>query len=228
MAWAFTFTFRKERQRKHMGVIRKPFRYRYDNVVLILIGMNLLVYLAQLFLKTFPVTPIFSMVPVFILGRGWLWQFITYMFVHDPRSISHILFNMFALFIFGRQVERRMGSIEFLLYYILTGTLAGVFSFASYVLTGNYLVSLMGASGAIFAIQLAFAALFPDSIVYLWGILPLRAPVMVVGFTALELFLMFTGFGGNVAHFTHLAGFAFGWIYFLVRFGINPWRAMRR
>jgi membrane associated rhomboid family serine protease len=168
------------------------------------------------------------MIPLAILGRGWVWQFVTYMFVHDPRSISHLLFNMFALFIFGRHVERHMGSREFLLYYLLTGVLAGIFSFLSYIFTGNVLITLMGASGAVFAVQLAFAAFFPDSIIYIWGILPLRAPVMVLGFTALELFFMFTGFNANVAHATHLAGFGFGWLYFLVRFGINPWRAMRR
>jgi membrane associated rhomboid family serine protease len=211
-----------------MNMIRKPFRYRYDNIVFILIGVNLLVYLGQLFLKSFPVTPFLSMIPVLVIGRGWIWQFVTYMFVHDPHSLSHLVFNMFALFIFGRPVERRMGSLEFLLFYFLTGTLAGVFSFAAYIFTGNYLITLMGASGAIFAVQLAFAAFYPDSMVYLWGILPLRAPVMVIGFTALELFLMFSGLGGNVAHATHLAGFAFAWLYFLIRFGINPWRAMRR
>jgi membrane associated rhomboid family serine protease len=168
------------------------------------------------------------MVPILVLARGWIWQFVTYMFVHDPNSITHLLFNMLALFIFGRHVERQMGSLEFLLFYLLTGVLAGVFSFAAYVFTGNYLIFLMGASGAIFAVQLAFAAFFPDSIIYLWGIIPLRAPVMVLGFTALEVFSLLTGFNGSVAHATHLAGFGFGWLYFIVRFGINPWRAMRR
>ena len=121
-----------------------------------------------------------------------------------------------------------MGSREFLLYYLLTGMLAGVFSFLVYLFSGSLMVTLMGASGAIFAVQLAFAAFYPDSIIYLWGILPLRAPVMVLGFTALEVVFMVTGLGGNVAHATHLAGFAFGWIYFIVRFGINPWKALTR
>ena len=120
-----------------------------------------------------------------------------------------------------------MGSREFLLYYFLTGIFAGLFSFVVYWLTGYWMNALMGASGAIFAVQLAFAAFFPRSVIYIWGILPLRAPVMVLGFTGLEIILMITGLGGNVAHITHLAGFAFGWIYFIVRFGINPWRAMR-
>ena len=211
-----------------MNIIRRPFRYTNDNIVLILIAINILVYLAELFLKNLPVIERLSMIPLAVIARGWVWQFVTYMFVHHPRSISHLLFNMFALFIFGRQVEWKMGSREFLLYYLLTGTLAGIFSFFVYLFTGNVLVFLMGASGAIFAVQLAFAAFFPDSIIYLWGLIPLRAPVMVLGFTAVEMILMVTGFGGNVAHATHLAGFGFGWIYFAVRFGINPWKAMRR
>ena len=211
-----------------MSIIRRPFRYTYNNVVFILIGINLLVYLAELLLKNLPVIRSLSMIPAVVLGHGWVWQFVTYMFVHDPRSIGHLVFNMLALFVFGRQVEWKMGSKEFLLFYLLTGFLAGIFSFFVYLFTGYLGVSLMGASGAIFAVQLAFAALFPSSVVYFWGILPLRAPVMVLGFTALELFFTLTGSGGNVAHTTHLAGFAFGWIYFLIRFGINPWRAMRR
>ena len=211
-----------------MNILRRPFRYRNDNVVFTLIGINVLVYLAELLLKNIPVIPYLSMIPLAILRRGWIWQFATYMFVHDPRSISHLVFNMLALFIFGRQVERQMGSREFLLYYMLTGILAGIFSFFAYLFTGTVWITLMGASGAIFAVQLAFATFFPSSVIYIWGILPLRAPVMVLGFTALELLFLVTGAGGNVAHSTHLAGFAFGWLYFVVRFRINPWRAMRR
>ena len=211
-----------------MNILRRPFRYRNDNVVFFLIGLNLLVYLAELFFRNLPVISRLSMIPLAVIQRGWIWQFVTYMFVHDPRSISHLLFNMFALFIFGRQVEWKMGSMEFLLYYLLTGILAGIFSFLIYVFTGNVFIYLMGASGAVFAVQLAYAAFFPNSIIYIWGLLPLRAPIMVLGFTALELVFMLTGSRGNVAHVTHLAGFAFGWFYFVVRFGINPWRAMRR
>ena len=211
-----------------MNIIKRPFRYTNENIVFILIGLNILVYLAELFLKGLPVIATLSMIPLVVIRRGWIWQFVTYMFVHDPRSMTHLLFNMFALFMFGRRVERKMGSREFLLYYLLTGALAGIFSFFVYLFTGNPFIFLMGASGAVFAVQMAFAAFFPDSYIYIWGILPLRAPVMVLGFTAVELFLMVSGRGGNVAHATHLAGFGFGWLYFIIRFGINPWRAMRR
>ena len=181
-----------------------------------------------MFLRDIPLIGLFAMNPVLVLRHGWVWQFVTYMFIHDPRSLGHLIFNMFALFIFGRQVEEQMGSREFLLYYLLTGMLAGFFSFLVYIFTGEVWVRLMGASGAIFALQLAFASFFPRAVIYIWGILPLKAPVMVLAFTGLGVFFMITGRGGNVAHITHLAGFAFGWLYFMIRFGINPWQAMRR
>ena len=229
-----------------MNILRRPFRYRNENIVFILIGINVAVYLAQMLFNN--VEHYFAMFPPSIIFNGWVWQFVTYMFVHDPGGIGHLLFNMFALFIFGRQVEWQMGSREFLLFYLLTGALAGVFSFAVYYFSGiaagnffyarmgdtivrvssNWLVSLMGASGAIFAVQLAFATFFPRSVIYIWGILPLRAPIMVLAFTALGLVFMVTGRGGNVAHVTHLAGFGFGWLYFVIRFRINPWKEMRR
>jgi membrane associated rhomboid family serine protease len=158
--------------------------------------------------------------------RGWLWQFLTYMFAHG--GISHLLFNMLALFIFGTQVERALGSKEFILYYLLTGILAGIFSFAVYYATSAYRVMLLGASGAVFAVQLAYAALFPDAVIYVWGILPLRAPVMVLVFTGIDLFSSVIGARSGVAHLTHLAGFGFGWLYFLVRLGRNPWDTLVR
>jgi membrane associated rhomboid family serine protease len=191
-----------------------------------LIGLNVLIFAAVrllgqdfwIFLVTY-----MSMRPNAVV-HGWVWTFVTYMFVHG--GFTHILFNMLGLFIFGSQVERQMGSREFLLYYLLTGILAGVFSFGVYYVTRNYRIALMGASGALFAVELAYAVFFPNSIIYLWGILPLRAPVMVLGYTALELVLSITSRNSGIAHFTHLAGFGMGWTYFLIRFGVNPWKRL--
>jgi membrane associated rhomboid family serine protease len=205
-----------------MKFLRKPFRYSYHSVVLYLIGINVLVFLAQNLFGG--LTRYLVLFPPDIVFRGWVWEIVTYMFAHG--GWQHLLFNMLGLFIFGMQVEQRLGSAEFLLYYLLTGALAGAASFGFYLFTSPY-TPLLGASGALFAVELAYAALFPDSIIYLWGILPLRAPVMVLGYTALELFFSFTGMQRGVAHLTHLSGFAFGWLYFLVRFRVNPWRAFR-
>jgi membrane associated rhomboid family serine protease len=207
------------------SLIRRPFRYRNDSTVYWLIGINILVFFAEQLFGQRYMAQYMAMIPRAVM-QGWVWTFVTYMFFHD--GFSHIFFNMFALFIFGTQVERQMGSREFLLFYMLTGVLAGVFSFIVYIFTGAYWIRLMGASGAVFAVQLAYAVFFPKSMIYLWGILPLRAPVMVLGFTALELVFSVTGINSGVAHFTHLAGFGFAWLYFLIRFGMNPWREMRR
>jgi membrane associated rhomboid family serine protease len=209
-----------------MNSIRRPFRYSYNGLVLWIIGINLLVFLAKQVFNPFLIDALFSMTPWLVADQHWLWTFVTYMFLHA--DFNHIFFNMLALFIFGTHVERQMGSREFLLYYLASGVLAGVFSFVVYYLSGAYGINLMGASGAIFAVQLAYAVYYPHSLVYLMGILPLRAPVMVLGFTALELFSMITRRGGNVAHITHLAGFGIGWLYFLIRLGMNPIRAWRR
>jgi len=208
-----------------MNIFRKPFRYSNNSVVFYIIGITLLVYLTQV--RFFPIiTYYLAMIPELVI-HGWVWQLASYMFVHDPNGFTHILFNMLGLFIFGRYVEQKVGSKEFILYYIVTGTLAGAASFAVYYFTGNTLAILLGASGALFAVELAFAAFFPDAIIYVWGIIPLRAPVMVLGYTALELFFSVTGMQARVAHLTHLFGFAAGWLYFLVRYRINPWRAFR-
>ena len=208
-------------------IIRRPFfNDRSYNVVFWLIGINVVIFLLAQILGPeirHRMYMYLSMIPAAVMS-GWVWTFITYMFMHA--DFGHVFFNMFGLFIFGLQVENRMGSKEFLLYYLVTGALAGVFSFVMYYLTGNYVVFLVGASGALYAVQLAFAVFNPHAVIYIWGILPLRAPVMVLVFTVLSLMFIVTGRGGNVAHLTHLAGFAFGWLYFMLRFGINPWRRL--
>ena len=208
-----------------MSVIRRPFRYSYNYTVYWLIGINILLFAAMYYLGFDNLIFYMSMIPGLVITKGWIWTFVTYMFVHG--GIGHVLFNMLALFIFGTRVEQQMGSREFLLFYFVTGTLAGVFSFVMYYMTGQYNVWLMGASGAIFAVELAFAVFYPHSIIYLWGILPLRAPVIVLGFTALELVSSILRRNSGVAHLTHLAGFGFAWLYFIIRFNINPWRRLR-
>ncbi|GMO33632.1 MAG: rhomboid family intramembrane serine protease [Termitinemataceae bacterium] len=203
-----------------MNILRKPFKYSFFNAALFLIGINVAVFFLQ---NISSITGYLAMNPLLVLN-GWVWQFVTYMFAHQ--GMSHLLFNMLALFVFGFELERYLGSKEFLLYYLLTGTLAGIFSFVVYVLTGAFYVHLLGASGAIFAIQLAYACIFPDSVLRIWGIIPMRAPVLVLVFTALEIFYSVFGIQNGVAHLTHLAGVGFGALYFVVRWRANPIKLM--
>jgi len=197
-------------------LIRKPFRYTFTNMSFILIGINLAVFMLNMI---FPKSLYYlAMIPSFVL-RGWMWQFVTYMFVHS--GISHIVFNMLALFFFGQAVERQMGSREFLLFYLLTGTLAGIFSFAVYFFTGTNVI-LLGASGAVYAVLFAYAVYFPDSRIFIMGLIPVKATMLVIIYTALALFSQMTSFRSGVAHLTHLAGFVFAFLYFILRLGINP------
>ncbi|ADK79454.1 rhomboid family intramembrane serine protease [Sediminispirochaeta smaragdinae] len=205
------------------SIIRRPFRYRYYNAAFGIIIVNIVFFV---FNTISPQSRYYTaLIPGLIIGKGFYWQFFTYMFTHA--NISHIFFNMLGLFFFGTQVERRIGSSEFLLFYLLTGFLAGLFSFIVYTLTGMYGAVLLGASGAIFAVLLAFAVYFPYANIYIMGIIPVKAPLLVIGYTAIELFSQLLSINSGVAHLTHLAGFVFAFFYFLIRLNINPIEVFR-
>ncbi len=203
-------------------VLRKQFRYSNFNAVLVLIGGNVLVFLLTSLFSDLKIY--LALIPLAVLKEGWLWQPFTYMFVHD--GLSHILFNMLGLFFFGTAVEQKMGSKEFLLFYLLTGTLAGLFSLGVFIMTGALQTLLVGASGAVFAVLFAFAVINPQAKIYIWGIVPIVAPVLVLGYTVIELVSELIGARGNIAHLTHLAGFGFAALYFPVRHGVNPIRRL--
>lgn len=164
-----------------------------------------------------------AMIPSLVL-RGWVWQFFTYMFVHG--GVSHILFNMLSLYIFGRPVERELGSSEFLLCYCVVGTLSGIFSFLVYLLLG-WNVMLLGASGAIYGVLLLFAVFYPYARIYVFGIIPVRAPLLILIYFLIELYGGLFGRYGGVSHLTHLGGLLFAALYCVVRLKINPIEVFR-
>ncbi|MCQ2248503.1 MAG: rhomboid family intramembrane serine protease [Treponema sp.] len=200
-----------------MNIIRKPFRYTFSNATLWLVALNLLVFFAELVVPRLQVYLGLSMAGI---HYRYYWQFVTYMFVHG--SWSHIIFNMFALFVFGMQVERSIGTKEFILFYILCGLLSGLLSEAAYWFLG-WNVLLMGASGAIYALLLAYAVIFPRNILFVMGIVPVPAPLLVLIYAGIEVFSQIFAPGG-VAHLAHLFGFAAAWLYFVIRMGIHPLR----
>ncbi len=202
--------------------VRRPFRYVDGHATLVLLGVNVLVFaLTSLRGET---GIYLVLIPGAVLEAGWVWQPFTYMFVHA--GASHLFFNMLGLFFFGTAVERALGSREFTLFYLLTGTLAGLFSLAAFALGGAMYTPLVGASGAVYAVLLAFAVINPRAIIHIWGILPVPAPILVAGYTVIELWSEIFGRGGNVAHLTHLAGFGFAILYFFLRLGVNPFRRL--
>jgi membrane associated rhomboid family serine protease len=203
---------------------KRPLSYSFYNATLTLIIINVGVYLLSLL---FPRTIAYlALTPYLVVRQRAIWQVVTYMFVHG--GTWHILFNMLALFIFGVPLERRLGSSEFLLYYFLTGIGAGIATLAVNWYIGLAMVPVVGASGAIYGLLLAYATLYPDARLFIFGILPLRAPTAVLLFAGLELFSQLTGTRNGVAHLTHLAGLLFGYLYFVIRMGINPIKVFLR
>ncbi len=200
------------------SIIRRPFVYTYKNATLVLILINTAVYLLE---KMVPSLMTYLPLNVYnCLAHGMYWQPFTYMFVHG--NVTHILFNMLALFFFGTSVERAVGTKEYLLLYFLTGTLCGISSLVIYYLTGMWLVFLMGASGAVYGLLLSYAVIFPRNRIYIWGLIPVPAPVLVLAYAVIEFGSQIFGLRNGVAHSVHLAGFIFAWLYFVIRMGINP------
>ncbi len=193
--------------------MQRPFSHRFYNVTIALIVLNLFVFLLNYLVRSS--YNYLALHPRAVIELGYYWQVVTYMFVHG--GFSHILFNMLGLFIFGIQLERHMGSTEFLVLYLFTGIGTGLFS----LLVGT---AVVGASGAIYGLLLAFATYFPHAKIYIMGILPVRAPIAVLVFVGLSIFFQFSGLIGGVAHLAHLAGVVLAFLYFVARLGINPIR----
>jgi membrane associated rhomboid family serine protease len=179
---------------------------------------NVAVFFLQLVL---PVTTAFlAFIPSQALVRPW--TFVTYMFAHDPNSVTHILFNMLVLYFFGPRVEERLGSTHFIRLYLFSGIVGALLSIV--FAPNGYIV---GASGAIFGVQLAFAKYWPRERIYIWGILPIEAWLLVLITTVFSLWSGFGGRGGGVAHFAHLGGYLGAWIYLLWMERRSPARAWK-
>ena len=209
--------------------LRKPFRYTFFHATLILVILNILVYCLQqigiaFIINDFHVIDLTQMLSanyLLIKMFGFWWQPLTYMFVHG--STSHLLFNMLALFIFGYSVEKAVGSKEFLLFYFFCGILDGIISVLIYWLF-NKPVMLMGASGAIYAVLFMYAVIFPRNRLFIMGLIPVRAPILVLIYAAIAFVSQVFDRSQGTAHITHLLGFALAWLYMLVRMGIHPIR----
>ena len=256
---------------------------------------NLLIINGLFYLATMAAGKAFNIDLTSILGLHYVgasdfrpYQYITYMFMHSPTNFSHILFNMFALWMFGNTIENVWGSKRFLIYYMLTGigaaivytfwihfeinpvvhavdhflnnpSLEGFASFrnSEYFIVANYDIqngfndfvnnynrlitydknaalqeavrfmgeykesylnahTVVGASGAVYGILLAFGMMFPNQILYLYFAIPVKAKWLVLGFGLLELYSGISpNPGDNVAHFAHLGGMLIGLIIIL-------------
>jgi len=150
---------------------------------------------------------VFGFSPARVLWHPW--TPITYMFVHA--GFWHVFFNMLGLFFFGPPLERLWGGDRFIRFYIACGLGGALLSLLLVPIVGT--ATVVGASGALYGLLLAFALVWPDAPIYLWAVFPVKAKYFV-GFLALtSLFYTFTGRGGGVASWAHLGGLLAGYGY---------------
>jgi membrane associated rhomboid family serine protease len=188
-----------------------------STMVRLLIAWNVIFFFVQLlagrFIRGLDVAILLNLglVPQAVWD-GHLWQLVTYMFLHG--GLFHLAFNMLALWMFGSELEYLWGSRRFLIYYFFTGVGAGI---TSAVFDPNSTVPIVGASGAIFGLLLAFGMYFPNRPILIWFLFPVPAKYFVIIFGAFEFFASLPRRGGlmsdGVAHLAHLGGLVFGFLY---------------
>lgn len=150
----------------------------------------------------------FGLVPVHVLRDRWIWQPFTYLFVHG--GLMHLLFNLFALWMFGLPVESQWGEWEFIKFFFICGLGAAA---AQMALAPHSTIPVIGASGPVYGLLVAFAMLYPDAVVYLYFLIPVKASHMAILFGLIEFFTGASGATPGVARFAHLGGMLTGYLY---------------
>jgi membrane associated rhomboid family serine protease len=179
-----------------------------------LLWANVITYVATLIFPT--LVGWLGLSPQLVIEKYWLWQPVTYMFVH-ARSPSHILFNMLILWMFGVELERMWRTELFVKYYFVTGVGAGLISIAVSMLPfaathATYYANIIGASGALYGLLLAYAWYYPDRPILMFLLFPVPAKYFVAILGGISFIMSMEG-GGAVAATTHLGGLLVGYIY---------------
>jgi membrane associated rhomboid family serine protease len=187
-----------------------------------LIGVNVVMFVVQVALPI--TTELFGLHPAWIIHARstvapehslWVWQVATYMFLHG--GIFHIVFNMLALWMFGAELERMWGTRYFLKFYLATGIGAGVLTVLFSLLPLGFArqlqyANVIGASGAIYGLLLAYALYFPDRPIYMYFVFPIPAKIFVAIMGGIA-FLSSLSEAGGVANATHLGGLLVGYVF---------------
>jgi len=197
-----------------------------------IIGLNVVMFLATTFMPALQIQ--LGLVPVWVVRDLRVWQLVTYMFIHA--GLFHIIFNMLALWMFGTELERLWGTRFFLKFYFITGIGAGVLTVLISLLPFAaarqlYASDIVGASGAIYGVLLAFALYFPDRQIYYMMLFPIPARIFVLIMGAVAFFSSLSESGG-VANATHLGGLLVAWVYLATlrngpRLRLNPWAEVK-
>jgi len=185
----------------------------FTEAIKILISINFVIYVLQsLAGKEDIFFRLFGLVPNVFISELMLWQPFTYMFFHAPYyssiGISHILLNMLGLWVFGRELEQAWGKSKFLKYYFLTGIGSGLITYLFQINSDN---PVIGASGAVYGILLAYGISFPNRMLYIWGLIPIRSIWLVVIMGSIAFFGLL-GRADGISHVTHISGMFIGYI----------------
>ena len=164
--------------------------------------------------------PRFPGVPQF-----WPWQLVSYSFLHG--NLTHLLFNMFALWMFGVQIENTWGTKRFSIFYLITVIGAAIVQLIVTTMGPGPGYPTVGASGGVFGVLLAFGMMFPEQPIYIYFLLPIKAKWFVIGYGVMSLWMGVTG-PSMVAHFAHLGGMLFGFLIIQFWRGKLPWKPAHR
>jgi len=167
-----------------------------------------------------------------VVHNLYLWQLVTYLFLHG--GWFHIIFNMFALWMFGSDLEAMWGPRKFLFFYFFTGIGAGVLDVVVSTLFSGAPTATVGCSGAVYGLLLAYGLTFPDRPIYLYMIIPIKAKWFVLIMGLIEFVSSFGTPGSGISHIAHVGGILFGYAYlrggglpFLLQLRYHEWRRAR-
>lgn len=182
------------------------------------------------------ITSLFAMTPQYTIEYFFIWQPFTYMFFHST-NLFHVMLNMISLWFFGSELEYRWGWKQFLYYYLICGSGAGFIYLLAVLIIGLvsgtapavYSIPVLGASGAVFGILLAYGILFGDRVIYFFGVFPMKARYFLMLIGGIEVVsLISDGMGGSeVANMAHIGGLLTGYIYLVLwtRWQQRRWRS---
>jgi len=187
------------------------------NLIIINVAIYLLETLFRLNLSHY-----FGMTP-YLFWRGFLWQPITYMFLHG--GVMHVVLNMFVLWMFGTPLEWEWGTKKFLTYYFICGIGGGLLSA---IVNPSSMIPIVGASGAVMGLLAAFGVMYPNQLIFIYFLFPIRAKYFVIIIGAIELFTAISQPFSSIAHFAHLGGLLFGIVYLKKGDWFRKWRQNSR
>ena len=185
----------------------------FTDAIKILVSVNFCIYILQSVSgKEDVFFRLFGLVPSTFVADLMLWQPFTYMFLHAPFyssvGISHILLNMLGLWVFGRELEQAWGKTKFLRYYFIIGIGSGLITYFFQMNSDN---PVIGASGAVYGVLLAYGVSYPNRMLYIWGLIPVRSLWLVIIMGSIAFFGLL-GNADGISHVTHISGMLIGYV----------------